>query len=238
MYTIWWWWWAQLAPQCSEVLLRCVWKGTVLNCSDEKTAFRQVVSETGACCLFNSVKVLDKFTVLLSPDPLSIYLIVFCDFKWIRSQKVGSTSYGKNSGLIVYVNTSVADYFFTTEPFIGFRVSFLSFDGYKYLACFDLFVNVLLIFPWGDAPESRRKSWSIGGPNSSSDSIRNRNFSQNWCHTVAIRFGYWTISDSKSSLLSWTFFGIYFANYARIQLIFFLNCVLAEKMPFRRWHRF
>lgn len=65
LYKIWWWWWAQLAPQCSEVLLRCVWKGTVLNCSNEKTAFRQVVSETGTCCLFNSFKVLDKFTFTL-----------------------------------------------------------------------------------------------------------------------------------------------------------------------------
>lgn len=37
--------------------------------------------------------------------------------------KVPLAAYGTNSGLIVYVNTSVIDFFYTTEPFIGFRVS-------------------------------------------------------------------------------------------------------------------
>lgn len=55
-------------------------------------------------------------------------------FRYALPQKVASTGYGVNSGLIVYVNTSVNDFFYTTEPYIGVRVSFLPFYDFMMIS--------------------------------------------------------------------------------------------------------
>lgn len=51
----------QLAPQCDEILLRCIWKGKVSNCTDENKMFRMQATPEGHCCMFNSKSIYDKF---------------------------------------------------------------------------------------------------------------------------------------------------------------------------------
>lgn len=50
----------QLSPQCDEILLRCLWKGKVVDCMDKNNMFRMVPTASGHCCAFNSKKIDDK----------------------------------------------------------------------------------------------------------------------------------------------------------------------------------
>lgn len=155
----------QLFPRCNEFLVHCVWRGRTLNCSDVKTALRQVVTESGPCCLFN--------TFFNNSDKFSFSYFFFATWFWkhfvnwikffwkIQRKHVSSTAYGVNSGLILYLNLSVADYFHTTEPFIGVRVSVFSLIFWIFELIF--FHYLIIASIKGTTFSSWCKNWSISG---------------------------------------------------------------------------
>uniref|UniRef100_A0A1I8NSL2 Uncharacterized protein n=1 Tax=Stomoxys calcitrans TaxID=35570 RepID=A0A1I8NSL2_STOCA len=84
-----------LAPKCQDLLLECYWSGQPLRCEEELKA---VAFANGHCCVFNYLY--DK-----TPE----------DYYYVNRT-------GKDMGLILLLNSSTSDYFYSEDSSNGFSV--------------------------------------------------------------------------------------------------------------------
>ena len=100
-----------MAPQCSEMLVKCLWAGKEFSCIDESKFHRTM---NGYCCIFNHLRQLD--------------------FDGKTNKKIQSrfkmNDIGPNHGLIFVLNASSEDYYYPLMNFIGF--SLIMFNPYDY----------------------------------------------------------------------------------------------------------
>lgn len=97
----------RLSPKCSDILERCMWKGSLQRCDG---LFQSINSSEGYCCSFNN------YAYLKSNYDQKI-------LSSIPKQARRVTSCGYQTGLTLLLKPSENDYFGTEVASTGFRVS-------------------------------------------------------------------------------------------------------------------
>lgn len=96
----------RLSPKCSDILERCMWKGSLQRCDG---LFQPINSSEGNCCSFNDYAF---------PKPNYDAKILSS----IPKQSRRVTSCGYQTGLTILLKPSENDYFGTEIAATGFRV--------------------------------------------------------------------------------------------------------------------
>lgn len=98
----------RLSPKCSDILERCMWKGSLMRCD---ALFQPINSSEGYCCSFNNYAFpkLNYDAKILSSVPKLPRRVTSCGFQ---------------TGLTVLLKPFQFDYFATEVASSGFRVSF------------------------------------------------------------------------------------------------------------------
>ncbi|XP_075158097.1 pickpocket 27 [Haematobia irritans] len=84
-----------LAPKCEDLLLECYWSGQPLRCKED---LKSVAFANGHCCVFN---------YLYDKTPEEYYYV---------------NRTGKDMGLVLLLNSSTSDYFYTEDNWNGFNI--------------------------------------------------------------------------------------------------------------------
>lgn len=101
----------QLSPQCSDILLRCFWENKEIECIDSKGGLLSVrQTQYGPCCTFNYIRTDDPN--ITATEPLHSFVT------------------GPEMGLILVVNTSSSDYFYSIFNSVGFNIQIFNPDEY------------------------------------------------------------------------------------------------------------
>jgi len=102
----------RLSPKCSDILERCMWKGSLWRCD---SLFQQINSTEGLCCSFNNYA----------------YRSTTYDSKVLSSvpkQPRRVTACGYQTGLTLLLKPMSEDYFGTEVAASGFRVGLIRID--------------------------------------------------------------------------------------------------------------
>lgn len=100
----------RLAPKCSDILERCMWKGSLQRCD---SLFQPINSSEGLCCSFNSYAFpkANYDAKILSSVPKEPRRVTAC---------------GYQTGLTLLLKPYDTEYYGTEIASSGFRVSFIA----------------------------------------------------------------------------------------------------------------
>lgn len=118
-----------MAPQCSDILLKCYWRSELIDCDK---ILKVKNTQLGPCCTFNYLQNEDTLTVK-QPEYINIT--------------------GPDMGLIVVVNGSSDDYFYPIFNHCGFNVSSFIFYIQEDVQ-FNIYFKVQIFNPYEIPDES------------------------------------------------------------------------------------
>lgn len=113
----------KLAPKCEDFMLKCQWLGEDREC---KSLFTLEATSDGFCCTFNYERFKYKQYV-----PLYLYLLCIKStglnfLSSTQSTLLKTNLTGASKGLIVLLNGTTSDYFYSNRNTLGFAVQLFS----------------------------------------------------------------------------------------------------------------
>lgn len=113
----------KLAPKCEDFMLKCQWLGEDREC---KSLFTLEATSDGFCCTFNYERFKYKQYVPLYVPLLCIKSTGLNFLSSTQSTLLKTNLTGASKGLIVLLNGTTSDYFYSNRNTLGFAVQLFS----------------------------------------------------------------------------------------------------------------